>query len=330
MFNPGRHLGTKPGGSLRLRCARGAQSTASEGVVNEAEDLQRVRADGAAFGAEIVARLMAELQRAGSPRDDESASQEDFAVIGLRGCHAIADTAEGKWLEGLIAAAAFAVILHGDAGPVEHRLAQLDLGGIAHDDETSLAATLGHRGHAREGPKGRVVSTRERPGSLGEQGGERDRADPGQRTKDGRVARSAALGSGVGFAQGCQGCAELIELARNLMELLVGQAQPGDEGTKVENGGLGDTRRHRDRRLTEDAQRRLCIELANAVLPEQPRQRRLAQARRLGRGWRQRPQRQDPLGCHVIAQFEKLRVVTLELLADTVAQAHALVLELLG
>jgi hypothetical protein len=98
----------------------------------------------------------------------------------------------------------------------------------------------------------------------------------------------------------------------------------------VENSSLGDTWGHRDRRLTEDGQHRRCIELANAVLPEQPRQRRLAQARRLGRGRRQRPQRQDPLGCHVIAQFEKLRVVTPELLANPIAQAHALVLEFLG
>src|SRR5215204_2329634 len=101
--------------------------------------------------------------------------------------------------------------------------------------------------------------------------------------KDGRVARSAVLGSGIGLAQGR---AELLELACGLMELLVGQAEPGDEGAKVENGGLGDTRGHRDRRLTEDVQRRWCLELANAVLPEQPRQRRLAQARRLGRGRR--------------------------------------------
>jgi len=98
----------------------------------------------------------------------------------------------------------------------------------------------------------------------------------------------------------------------------------------VENSSLRDTRGHRDRWLTEDGQHRWGIELANAVLPEQPRQRRLAQARRLGRGRRHAPQRQDPLGCHVIAQREKLRVVTPELLANPVAQARALALELLG
>src|SRR4051795_6994421 len=75
-----------------------------------------------------------------------------------------------------------------------------------------------------------------------------------------------------------------------MMELLVGQAEPGDEGAKVENSSLRDTRGDCDRRLTEDVQHRWCIELADAVLPEQPGQRRLAQARRLGRGWSQCPQ----------------------------------------
>jgi hypothetical protein len=140
--------------------------------------------------------------------------------------------------EGLIAAAASAVVQHGYPRPVKHSVSQSDLGGIAHDDDAALATALGYGCHAREGPEGRVISTRERPGGLGEQGGERDRADPRQRTKDSRVARSAVLGSGVGLAQGC---AELIELARGLMELLVGQAQPGDEGAKVEDGRLGDT-----------------------------------------------------------------------------------------
>src|SRR3954451_14180422 len=145
-----------------------------------------------------------------------------------------------------------------------------------------LAAALGDRGHARQGSEGRIVPARKRPGGLGQQGGERDRTDPGQRTKDGRVARPAVLGSGIGLAQGR---AELIELAGGLTELLVGQAEPGDEGAKVENGGLRDTRGYGDRRLTEDGQHRWCIELADAVLPEPPRQRRRAQARRLGRGW---------------------------------------------
>src|SRR3954471_17357023 len=101
--------------------------------------------------------------------------------------------------EGLIAAAASAVVQHGYPRPVKHSVSQSDLGGIAHDDDAALATALGYGCHAREGPEGRVISTRERPGGLGEQGGERDRADPRQRTKDSRVARSAVLGSALEF-----------------------------------------------------------------------------------------------------------------------------------
>src|SRR5215210_5114786 len=109
-----------------------------------------------------------------------------------------------------------------------------------------LAAALGDRGHARQGSEGRIVPARKRPGCLGEQGGERDRTDPGQRTKDGRIARSAVLGRRLGLAQSR---AELLELACGLTELMVGQAEPGDEGANVENSSLRDTRGHRDRRL---------------------------------------------------------------------------------
>ncbi len=70
---------------------------------------------------------------------------------------------------------------------------------------------------------------------------------------------------------------ELIELALGLAELLVGQAQPGDEGAQVQDSGLGDAFCHRDRGLTQDTERRLGIEPADAVLPEQPRQCGLAQ-----------------------------------------------------
>ncbi len=45
--------------------------------------------------------------------------------------------------QGLVAAAALRVVHDGHAGPVEHRLAQPDLRGVAHDDDAGLAAALG-------------------------------------------------------------------------------------------------------------------------------------------------------------------------------------------
>src|SRR4051794_37608366 len=113
------------------------------------------------------------------------------------------------------------------------------------------------------------------------------------------------------------------------MELAVSQAQAGYQRAQMRNGGLGDTLSHRDRGLTQEAMHPLGIKPADPVLLEQSGQRRLAQACGLGRGGRQRPQIQDPLGCDVVAHREQLRVGAPELLADAVAQAHALVLELL-
>jgi hypothetical protein len=98
----------------------------------------------------------------------------------------------------------------------------------------------------------------------------------------------------------------------------------------MQDGCLGDARGHLEHRLAEDAGRRLGIEPADAVLLQQTRHRRRAQARRFGRRRRQRPQRQDPFGRDIVAQREQLRVVAPELLADAVGQADALLPQLLG
>ena len=87
---------------------------------------------------------------------------------------------------------------------------------------------------------------------------------------------------------------------------------------------------HPDGGLAKDAERCCGIDPADAVLLEQARHCRLAQARCLGRGRRHGPQRKHPLGRAIIGQFEQLRVVAPKLLADAVAQAHALLLKLLG
>src|ERR671938_204888 len=98
----------------------------------------------------------------------------------------------------------------------------------------------------------------------------------------------------------------------------------------MQNGGFRDTVSHLDPGLTQNAECPLDINPADPVLLEQPGQRRCAQACGLGRGRRQRPQIEDPLGRDVLVQLEELRVVAPELLADAIAQAHALLLQLLS
>ena len=103
--------------------------------------------------------------------------------------------------QGRVAAAALGIVQHSHPRPVEDSVAQPELGSVAHDDDAALATALGHRSHPGEGPEGVVISAADRPGSLGEQGREGDRADPGQRTQNGRVSRSAVLGARLGLAQ---------------------------------------------------------------------------------------------------------------------------------
>src|SRR4051812_15929275 len=75
----------------------------------------------------------------------------------------VGDAAQGAAIgvaphaQGLVAAATLRVVHGGDTGPVEHRLAQSILGGIAHNDGATLAAALGHWRHPGEGAEGGVV-----------------------------------------------------------------------------------------------------------------------------------------------------------------------------
>src|SRR3954470_9656315 len=71
--------------------------------------------------------------------------------------------------QGRVAAAARGVRPGAPPRPVEHSIAQPDLGGVAHQDDAALAAALGHGSHAGEGPEGGVIAATDRPGSLAEQ-----------------------------------------------------------------------------------------------------------------------------------------------------------------
>jgi hypothetical protein len=58
-----------------------------------------------------------------------------------------------------------------------------------------------------------VVPAGQRPGGLGERGGERDLADPGQRAEDGGIRRCAGL---VALGRPAQLRTELVELTLGL------------------------------------------------------------------------------------------------------------------
>jgi hypothetical protein len=62
---------------------------------------------------------------------------------------------------------AFRIVLHRDAGPMEYGLARAYMGGMAHDNDGALAAALGDRRHAGQGPERLVVPAGERTGRFG-------------------------------------------------------------------------------------------------------------------------------------------------------------------
>ena len=72
--------------------------------MSEREDLENARSLGAAFGADVVARIRTDSRHRGSLFDDEG-PQDVRAYLGLHGCQVIAETAESKRCEGLSDAA---------------------------------------------------------------------------------------------------------------------------------------------------------------------------------------------------------------------------------
>src|SRR3954447_9604608 len=74
----------------------------------------------------------------------------------------VGDTAQGTAVgvtarpEGSVAAAALGDVQDSHPRPVEHSVAQPELGGVAHRDDAALAAALGYGSHAGEGSEGGV------------------------------------------------------------------------------------------------------------------------------------------------------------------------------
>src|SRR5512134_3677895 len=143
-----------------------------------------------------------------------------------------------------IATAALGVVLDGDARPMIDRITQPNVRRIAPDDNVGLATPPGDRGDARQGPERLVIAATERPGSLGEQRGEIDPADPRHRLEDLDIAPLAALLGGRRPL--AQRGTKFIEFARGVTKLAVDDAQPGNEGANVDAGGLGNTLGHLD------------------------------------------------------------------------------------
>ena len=85
------------------------------------------------------------------------------------------------------------VVLHGHARPMVDGVAQADVGGLAHDDDAALAGSFGDGSYPRQASKRLIISPLQGLESLGEQRGEDNPSDPGQRLEDRHVARLGPL-----------------------------------------------------------------------------------------------------------------------------------------
>jgi len=120
---------------------------------------------------------------------------------------------------GIVAASALGGIPDDHASPVEHSLAQPDLGGVAGDDDARLVAAYGGRRKPGKGSERRVVPARKRSIRFVEQDGKRAQANTGQRREDGGITWFATL-CRIDLSQGG---AEFARLALGLGELAVCQ-----------------------------------------------------------------------------------------------------------
>src|ERR1700747_1510682 len=225
-----------------------------------------------------------------------------------------------------IAGPAARIMLSGDAGPMEERVLQSLIAGMASEHDALLAAAPGHRGDPRQDAQAMVISPPQKVPTFGEQRGQVDPADSREGAKDRHVALLALLprrGLTWRFELG----AELVQLAMRFLDLLIDHAKPDNERADVSAGRLRGSRRNPQRLLAQDLQ---CLggrASPNAVRLEKPLDRALAHLGGLPRGPPLAPQVQETIGGKIVAQLERLRIITPELLSHPVAEAIALLLQ---
>src|SRR3954451_8949279 len=89
------------------------------------------------------------------------------------------------------------VVLHGHARPVVDGVAQADVRGLAYEHDAALAGSLGDGSHARQASKRSIVSPLQGLEGLGQQRGENNPSDSGQRLEDRHIARLGPLPLGT-------------------------------------------------------------------------------------------------------------------------------------
>jgi len=115
-----------------------------------------------------------------------------------------------------------------------------------------------------------------------------------------------------------------------LLDLLVDQLEASRHGGNVGGRRFDRAAGDDERLLAQDTHDLGGVDAANAVGFQQARRAALAQAGGLGGRRGHGPQIEEPIGGRIVAEFERLRIVAPELLADAIGQPIALLLQILG
>ena len=245
------------------------------------------------------------------------------------GEQAVGDTPQGAAMamtslaQFRIAGVAANVVLDGDAGPMVDGGAQPQMTGLTHENHAALAAAPRHRGDAGQGAQRMIISFAQRLRGLAEERGEDDPSDARQGSQDRHVALLGFLPRRIFLSAFGELVGEFVEPAMRLLDLLVHQFEArrhgGDVGGRCFDCAVGDD----ERLLAQDAQDLGRLDAANAMGFQQARDAALAQAGSLGGCRRQCPQIEEPIGGEIVTEFERLRIVAPELLADAVGEPVA-------
>ena len=163
-----------------------------------------------------------------------------------------------------ITSAAYWIVLNGGARPMINGGPQAHVTGLPHDDYAAFAAAPGHRRNPAQTAQSVIISSTQGLPRLGEQRGEDDPSDSRQGPQDRHVTLLRALPR-FGFLGAGQLAAEDVELAVRRLDLLVHELQPHRHGTDMSSGRLGRAASDRERRLPQQAQRRVGVDAADAM-----------------------------------------------------------------
>jgi len=229
-----------------------------------------------------------------------------------------------------VAGAAARIVLDGDTGPMIDGGAQPQMAGLTHEDDAALAAASRHRSDAGQSAQRMIISFAQRFRGLAEQRGEDDPSDARQGSQDRHVALLGFLPRRIFLSAFSELVGEFVEPSMRLLYLLVHQFEArrhgGDVGGRCFDRATGDN----ERLLAQDAQDLGRLEAANAMGFQQAHDAAFAQADGLGGCRRQYPQIEEPIGGEIVTQFERLRIIAPELLADAVGKPVALLAQVLG